>query len=142
MPGEFSNTGSALALNAIAGQYATPFGGTDQTRYLALLTAVPTDTSTGSTITEPGAGTGYARQTVAFSTPAGDPVEISNSGSVSFTFSGTIPGGGVTVTHWAVVTASTAGNVVAWGSWDTSRAVTTTGDVLQVAAGALKIRCD
>ena len=142
MPGEFSNKGSELALNAIAGQYATPFGGSNQTRYLALLTAVPTDTSTGSTITEPGAGTGYTRQAVTFSSPSGDPVEISNSGAVSFTFSGTIPGGGVTVTHWAVVSATTAGDVLAHGSWDTSRSVTTTGDVLQAAAGALKIRCD
>jgi hypothetical protein len=141
MPGEFSNNGAELALKAVAGQWSG-FGGSLQTRYLALLTAAPSDTSTGSTVTEPGAGTGYSRQTVAFSTPSGDPVEMSNSGAISFTFSGTIPGGGVTVTHWAVVSASTAGDVVAWGSWDTARTVTASGDVLQVTAGALKIRCD
>ena len=66
MPGQFSDVGSRLALQAVSGQAAT----SSRATYLALLLAEPTDSNTAGTISisEYGA-TGYARQTIGWSAP-------------------------------------------------------------------------
>lgn len=79
MAGEMSTTGANIALDAATGR-ATQ---TARTVYLALLTAAGTDATTPATMTELSA-TGYARQSVAWTAPSGDPASTNNSGSVTF----------------------------------------------------------
>lgn len=139
MAGEFSDQGSFKALDAVTGRATV----TSATTYLALLTAAPDDTTTLSGMTEYGA-TGYSRQSVTWSSPAlnGSSVpETSNSATV--TFGPFTAGTGSTVSHCALVTASsgTSGSILAWWSLDTSR-TPSTNDSLQFATGSLKLSVD
>lgn len=139
MAGEFSDAGSAKALDAVTGRATV----TAATKYLALLTAAPSDTTTPATMSEYGA-TGYARQSVAWSTPAlnGSSVE-ETSNSAQLTFGPFTAGVGATITHAALVTSAsgTTGTIEAIWTLDSSR-TPGTNDSVQVAAGALKLTVD
>ena len=65
MPGEFSQVGANLALDANTGRQAVAA----VTTYLALCSTAPTDTALGTELTT----AGYARQATAWTAPAGDP---------------------------------------------------------------------
>jgi hypothetical protein len=138
MPGEFSDTGGKRALDAVTGRATV----TSRTTYLALLTAAPSDATTDGTISVTEyAATGYARQTVAWTTPAlnGSSIpESSNSGVL--TFGPFTAGTGSTITHAALVSAAsgTTGDMLAWWSLDTSR-TPAVNDSVSVAANALKL---
>lgn len=142
MPGEFSNDGAYKALDAVTGRATV----TSATKYLALLTAAPSDTTTPATMTEYGA-TGYSRaslNTSAWTTPAlnGSSIpETSNSGTI--TFGPFTAGTGATVTHCALVTSAsgTTGTIEAIWTLDNSR-TPGTNDSLQFAANALKLTVD
>lgn len=93
------------------------------TVYLALFSTATTDAGGGTEVT----GGSYARQAVAFSAPSGGNVE--NSGAITFT---NMPA--VTVTHAALMDASTAGNMLFHGALTTPKTVGA-GDTLTFAAG-------
>ena len=120
------------------------FGGTDYSRpatlYLALLTAAPDDTSTGSTITE-ATYTGYARKSITNNDtnfPAASGGAKSNGAEIAFA---ECTAGSSAITHWALVDASTGGNVICWGALTTSKEIST-GDTPRVAVGDLDITLD
>lgn len=135
MAGEASNFGAGAALDAMTGR-ATQ---TARTTYLALLSAAPGDTTTLATMTEITTA-GYARQSVAWSSPTGDPRSTSNSSAVTF---GPFTADPPNVTHVALVSASsgTTGDFIYYWALDTARDGIT-GDSLQFAAGALVMTLD
>ena len=99
------------------------------TKYLALFTAV-SNGETGS-VTEL-SGSAYARQSVAFTTSGNT---TSNNAAVEFP---TATGSWGTVTHVGVYDASTSGNLMAYATLSSSKAIDT-GDVFRVPSGDLDI---
>lgn len=99
--------------------------------YIGLFTA-----DTGLEANSPSAevsGAGYTREAVTF-TVTDDTAE--NSATVTFDAAGA--GGWGTITHVAVMDASTAGNVLFHGAVTTSKTIDE-GDSFQIASGALTI---
>jgi hypothetical protein len=111
---------------------------TPPTVYVALLTATPDDADTGSTITEANY-TGYAR----VSTSASDWATaaagaIDNANAITF---GACTGGSSDCTHFAMVDAASAGNVLFWGALDSTFSVSS-GVTPSFSVGDLEITCD
>jgi hypothetical protein len=79
------------------------------------------------------AGTAYARRSVAFASASGG----SSATNATVTFSAATSNWG-TITHVAVMDASTSGNVLFWGAVTTSKTIET-GDTFQVTSGNLTI---
>jgi hypothetical protein len=103
--------------------------------YFGLSTTTITDA--GGNITEP-SGNGYARVTVtnnATNFPAASGGSKSNGTIISFPQAS---GSWGTVTDFFISDASSGGNIIAYGTLGTSKAVTS-GDTLQFAIGALTI---
>jgi hypothetical protein len=99
--------------------------------FMALYTAAPGETGGG---TEVGAGVGYARQSVAFGAPsngATDNTAIETFGPNTTTNWGTI-------THAALLDASSGGNFLYYGALAASRTVNI-GDSLEFAVGAIDV---
>lgn len=91
------------------------------TVYVALCTSAPTDADTGTTIAskEP-SGSGYARKsTVAGDWNSASGGSITNANTITFA---TPTGSWGTLTHFALIDASSAGNVLMYGSLTTSQA--------------------
>jgi hypothetical protein len=105
----------------------TPAG----TLYLGLWTA--DDGLEAGTQTSECSGSAYARQTIAFDAAASG--STSNTSTVTFP---TATGNWGTITHVAVMDASTSGNVLFHGAVTTSKTIET-GDTFQVSAGNLTI---
>jgi hypothetical protein len=99
------------------------------TKYLALFTAIA-DGEAGS-VTEI-SGNAYARQSVAFTTSGNT---TSNNAAVEFP---TATGSWGTVTHVGIYDASTSGNLMAYATLSSSKAIAT-GDVFRVPSGDLDI---
>lgn len=111
---------------------------TKPTAYVALCTAAPTDASTGSTLTEANY-TGYARkQTAGSDWDAASGGAVANAAAITFD---ACTGGSSTVTHFALVDASSAGNVLCWGALSASLAVSA-GITPEFAIGALDLTLD
>lgn len=106
--------------------------------YLALCTTVPDDASTGSTIVEANY-TGYARKAVAASDMSAA-ASGSKTNSAAITFDACTAGSS-TIIGWALCDASTAGNVLCWGTC-TSTVISTTQTPATVAIGALVVTLD
>jgi hypothetical protein len=108
--------------------------------YLALCTVVPTNSSTGATITEATGATGYARKEVPAASIAtaaeGATSSIETNAELVFA---AISAGSATVVGWALVDSPTVGegNVVMWGTC-TSTVISSTQTPPTVAAKALK----
>ena len=100
--------------------------------YLGLFTSDPTET--GSAGTEVSGG-GYARKAVTF-TVSGN--LATNSGAIEWDAATSSFG---TVTHIAVMDASTGGNMIASNALTTAKAVAT-DDIIRVPAGDLDITLD
>ena len=103
------------------------------TLYLALFTA-----TTGLETNSPSAevstsGTAYARQAVTFATASAG----SSSTNATVTFPAATANFG-TITHVAIMDASTAGNVLFHGAVTTSKTIET-GDTFQVSSGNLTV---
>ena len=79
------------------------------------------------------AGGAYARKTVAFSVASAG----SSASSATVTFDTATQNWG-TVTHLAVMDASSGGNVLFWGALTASKTVST-GDTFQISAGNLTV---
>jgi hypothetical protein len=93
------------------------------TVYLALFTTATTDAGGGTEVT----GGSYARQAITFGAASGG--TCSNTGAVTFT---SMPA--ATVTHAAIMDASTAGNMLFHGALTASKTVGA-GDTLTFAIG-------
>jgi len=101
------------------------------TKKLALYTVAPNDNGSGGTEVST-SGTGYVRQTVAFSTTAS---QSSNSGAVEFPTATASYG---TVVAVGVLDAVVNGNLYAVGTLSVSKAIST-GDVFRIPVGDLDI---
>jgi hypothetical protein len=104
--------------------------------FVALFTA-----STGLETNSPsaevsGSGTAYVRKAVTFG--AASSGSASNSATITFDVATANWG---TVTHVAVMDASTAGNVLFWGAVTSSKTIET-GDTFQIALGNLTVSLD
>ena len=135
MSGQLSTVGANNALDAATGR-ATQ---TARTVYLALLTAAPSDATTLATMTECTA-TGYARQTVAFTAPSGDPSTSSNTATLTFGPFTTDP---PSIAYAALVSAAsgTSGDFIAYWTADIARDAGI-GQSITVAVGALTLSID
>lgn len=139
MPGELSDKGADIALDAVSGR-ATQ---TARTMYLALLTAAPTDATTPATMTEYSAA-GYARPTFTPTTPAasGGVRRFSNSAQITI---GPLTGanGSTAITHAALVSSAsgTTGDLVCFWTLDASR-TPAANDSIQIAANAFTFDAD
>lgn len=98
------------------------------TVYLALFLSDPTDAGTGTECS----GTGYARQSVAFSRSG---AVASNSSAIEFSAAGNSWG---TITHFGVLDASSSGNLLYHGALTASKTIAT-GDIFRVPSGDLDI---
>lgn len=106
--------------------------------YLALCTVVPTDASTGSSITE-ASYTGYARKQIAASDlSAASSGSKTNSNDIVFA---ACTGGSSTVIGFAICDASTSGNVLYWGTV-TSKVIDTSNTPATVPSGQLVVTED
>lgn len=100
------------------------------TVYVGLYSAAPGDAGGGTEIS----GGSYARQSAAFSAAASG--ATSNSANIDFTG---MPA--VTVVAIGIHDASTAGNLLLWGTLTTNK-TTDAGDTLRIATGDLDITID
>ncbi len=126
-------------LNALFGK-TSAFGtlSSRPTIYVALLTAAPSDTSTGSTITEANY-TGYARVATAptdWNAWVND--KITNANPITFPEA---TGGSSTITHFALVDASSGGNVLFYGALPVQMTIST-GITPMFKAGDLSVTAD
>lgn len=107
------------------------FGGTaytQPTKYIALYSAAPGEAGGGTEIS----GTNYVRQVAAF-TVTGD--TASNTAAIEFPTAGSAWG---TITHIGVMDASSAGNLLAYGTLTASKTISS-GDVFRIPLGDLDI---
>jgi len=114
---------SALVKHAISKTAFTMPAGA----YLALMTSDPTIANTGVEVT----GGSYARQSITWGTEANG--RIANSGTINFT---NLPS--CTVTHWAIYDASSAGNLLYFGSFEIN-IVRTAGQAIDLVAGNIEV---
>lgn len=85
------------------------------------------------TLTDEVSGGSYARQSATFSAASGG----SASTSATITFPAATANWG-TITHVAILDASTSGNVLFWGAVTTSKTIET-GDTFQITSGNLTV---
>lgn len=97
--------------------------------YVALFTVTPSDSAAGTEVS----GNAYARQAVTFGAPSGG--SMSNTGVVQFP---TPTAGWGTVVAWAIMDASTAGNVLYWSPQTPNKTINT-GDDVEFAIGAIVV---
>ena len=98
------------------------------THYLGLFTAAPGEAGGGTELS----GSAYARQTVDFATSG---ATTSNDAAIEFP---TATGSWGTVTHVGVFDAVSSGNLMAYATLSSSKAIAT-GDVFRVPTGDLDI---
>ena len=101
------------------------------TLYVGLYTAAPGEAGGGTELS----GSGYARQTAAF-TVSGN--TASNSANIEFPAA---TGNWGTVTHAGIFDASTGGNLIAYATLTSSKVVET-GDILRFSASQLQVTLD
>lgn len=102
------------------------------TVYVALFTTATDDTGAGTEVS----GGSYARQSVTFGAAAAG--AISNSAEINFP---TATANWGTITHAAIMDASTGGNMLAHTALDASKSINT-NDVLRFAIGEIDITLD
>lgn len=109
-------------------------------RYLALLTADPTD---AGTLTSEISGGSYARVDTATNWAAAASGAVSNNATLTFPTATAdwADGSPDQVAYWALCDAASAGNVVLSGSFTTARTVLS-GDTFSIASGQLTITLD
>ncbi len=106
--------------------------------FLALCTVVPTDSSTGTTITEANY-TGYARKSIA-AADMGAAAAGSKTNTSAITFA-PCTALSSTIVGWALCDALTLGNVLCWGT-ATSTVISATQTPATVAIGGLVVNLD
>jgi hypothetical protein len=103
------------------------------TVYVALFTAVPSDSSNGTEVS----GSSYARQAVASAAWTRTASSIANNAEVAFP---AVTSSAYTVVGWGIWDASTTGNLLYWG--DTTSTVMNVSDVPRFAASAITVTED
>ena len=101
------------------------------TLYVGLYTAAPGEAGGGTELS----GSGYARQTTAFTVSGST---ASNSANIEFPAA---TGNWGTVTHAGIFDASTGGNLIAYATLTSSKVVET-GDILRFSASQLQVTLD
>lgn len=98
---------------------------------VGLLTAAPSDSAAGTEVT----GGGYARQAVTFGAPTqvGEDAVVSNTGTVTFTRTGTA----VNAVAVGIYDAATAGNLIAWQTL--TPAALGDGERIEIGAGQITV---
>ena len=121
-------------LKATTGQATTILTTTPITPWIALFTTAPTDSTGGTEVT----GGSYARVSSAakWATPAAG--SVATNAAVTFATASASWG---TVTSFAVMTASSGGSILMWGTLTASKAVGS-GDTASFASGALTLTED
>lgn len=121
-------------LKATTGQATTILTTTPITPWIALFTTAPTDSTGGTEVT----GGSYARVSSAgkWATPSAG--SVATNAAVTFPTASASWG---TVTSFAVMTASSGGSILMWGTLTTSKAVNN-GDTASFASGALTLTED
>ena len=121
-------------------------GGADYSRpatvYIGLWTAALNDASTGSTANEVSGGS-YARKSVTNNStnwPAASGTTATKSNGTAITFVTATASWG-TVTHFAILDAATAGNILGWAQLTASKAIGS-GDTASFAIGDLDVTLD
>ena len=133
--GSFSNYLEVELLDHVfmKGDYTSPTN-----IFVALCTADPTDAGTGSTITEPSGGA-YARvSTAGTDWDAAAAGATANATAIEFTQA---TGSWGTVTHFALVDAASAGNMLGHGVLAASKTIDN-GDTATFAIGELDVTLD
>lgn len=137
MAGKLNVAGAGLALDGAMGRVTV----TPRTVYLALLTSIPGNTVTPASMSEYVA-TGYARQVIAMSVPAGTPRVTSNTATITF---GPITGANNTtiVNGWAIISSASGatGEIVAQGDLNVTR-TPAANDQLTVTPGSVTVQID
>ena len=105
-------------------------------RFLDLFTASPGDSNTGTEVST--TGTGYARQSVAWTVSGTSPTTATNAAAIEFS---PATAGWGTVTHVGVYDTVTGGNLLAWAQLTTSKTVSA-ADIFRVPASNLIITLD
>ena len=100
--------------------------------YVALFTAAPSDTGGGTEVS----GNGYTRTATGTMTVAGTATTASNDAAIEFAAAS--GGNWGTITHAAIMDASTAGNMLAWAPLTTARTIND-GDVFRIPAASLTV---
>jgi hypothetical protein len=112
---------------------ATPALTALSTNYVALFTATPSDSAGGTEVT----GSSYARQAVAAAGWTRTSSSMSNNAEIAFP---AVTGSPYTVVGWAIMDASTSGNMLYWG--DCTSTVMNVGDIPRFAASAITVTED
>lgn len=105
--------------------------------YVALCKSTIDDTHTGTTLPSEVTGAGYARKQCNTWTAAASGSTV-NTGAITFAQAEADWG---VVTDYAIVDASSAGNIIAYGKLTTSKTIQS-GDTPQFGAGDLKVTLD
>mgnify|MGYP007010097821 CR=1 FL=1 len=121
-------------LKATTGQATTILTTTPITPWIALFTVAPSDSAAGTEVS----GGSYARVSSAGKWAAPSAGSVSTNAAVTFA---TASGNWGTVVAFAVMTASSGGSILMWGTLTTSKAVNT-GDTASFASGALTLTED
>lgn len=125
----FSNYTESLVLNWLL----TTNAATRPTAwYVALFTAAPSDAGGGTEVS----GSGYTRTATGTMTVSGTATTASNSAAIEFAAAS--GGNWGTITHAAIMDASTGGNMLAWAPLTTSRTIND-GDVFRIPAASLTV---
>lgn len=135
----FSDYAEKKILDAYFGSTAYAAVGT---LYLGLSTATITDTTTGSTVTEP-SGNNYSRLAITNNTtnwPNASGTTATKSNGVAFTMA-TPSGSWGTVTDFFLADASTAGNIIGFGQLTVPKTIGAS-DPVSFSTGQLAITLD
>lgn len=100
--------------------------------YVALFTAAPSDTGGGTEVS----GSGYARKATGTITVSGTDTTATNAAAIEFDAAS--GGNWGSVTHAAIMDASTGGNMLAWAQLTTARTIND-GDVFRIPSGSLTV---
>ena len=133
MPTQYALTDYAerKALDAV-------FNDSDRTYTVALFTVTPTETTSGTEVVSTD-NTGYERQTVTFSSAAtvSSTTKVSNESTITF---------GPAKSNWGTVTGAAVfdddGNMLVFGNFESGPVTVSTGNKVEIAAGALTITLD
>ena len=132
MPTQYALTDFAerKALDAV-------FNDSARTYTVALFTVTPTETTSGTEVSTD--NTGYARQTVTFSSAAtvSSTTKVSNASTITF---------GSARSNWGTVTGAAVfdnlGNMLVFGNFESGPVTVSTGNKVEIAVGALTITLD
>jgi hypothetical protein len=134
--GSKSDTWELEVLKMVTGQATTVITTTPLTPFLALFTADPSDSAAGTEVT----GGSYARVACSGGTKWAAPAAGSVTTNAVVTFPTATANWG-TITGFALMTASSGGTLLMWGSLTASKVVNN-GDTASFAAGQLTLTED